>query len=209
MKRETQLALMPSNRRTARAVFSHCEVHGDSDVQASIGGVPVATSACPAACSGRRYRYQLWWPTGAENDSVALGVFANPSTATADDLDPTLTRWRNYCRAWGYGWSVTANVRAWRETNPKLVPDDPQAIGPENDRHLNDLVCGADVVVCGWGKLGGARGPVVLDLIRKAGKVPHALKLNGDGSPAHPLYLASKLKPFPMEDTCSARTTTR
>lgn len=37
-------------------------------------------------------------------------------------------------------------------------------------------------------------------LIRSARKVPHALKLNDDGSPTHPLYLSSKLKPFPMED---------
>lgn len=174
-----------ARRRRPHAVFSGCYIHG--------GRRP-----CESACVGRSYRYQLWWPTGVDNDGIALGIFANPSTATAEELDPTLTRWRNYCREWGYGWSVTANVRAWRETNPKLVPPDPVAIGPDNDRHLLELVLRAALVVCGWGKLGGARGPVVLDLIRSTGKVPHALKLNGDGSPAHPLYLRADLRPEPM-----------
>jgi hypothetical protein len=155
---------------------------------------------CIEACRERRYRYQLWWPTAVDNDRACLGIFANPSTATADQLDRTLTRWRNYCQAWGYGWSVTANVRAWRETNPKLVPPDPLAIGPHNATHLAALCKQADLVVCGWGKLGGRRGPEVLRLIREAGKVPHALKLNQDGSPQHPLFLRADLKPFPMEE---------
>lgn len=174
------------------AVFSECSAHG------TWNGSPM----CVDACRGRRYRYQLWWPTGVDNDLICLGVFANPSTATAEELDPTLTRWLGYCRAWGYGWSVTMNVRAWRETNPKLVPPDPLAVGPDNDRQLVGLVTEhADLVVCGWGKLGGKRGTEVLRLIRSAGKVPHALKLTKAGEPGHPLYLRADLKPFPMEDT--------
>ena len=169
----TQLALR-TETRVPRAVFSAC----------------------------MNYRYQLWWPTGLDNDRVCLGVFANPSTATHEQLDPTLTRWRNYCRAWGFGWSVTANVRAWRETDPKCLPPDPDAIGPYNDEQLTRVVKLAELVVCGWGKLGGARAEPVLELIRKAGKVPHALRLNKDGSPGHPLYLPANLKPMPMEERC-------
>lgn len=167
--------------RQPRAVFSDCEDH----------------QSCDEACLGRRYRYELWWPTGVDNDRVCLGIFANPSTATAASLDPTLTRWRNYCRDWGFGWSVTANVRAWRETNPKLVPADPLAVGPRNGEHLVSLAQKAEMVVAGWGKLAGHRGDFVRALIfRRAGKALHALKLNNDGSPAHPLYLRADLIPF-------------
>jgi len=149
-----------------------------------------------------RYRYFLAWPTGIENDRAALGIFANPSTATAEQLDPTLTRWSNYCRTWGYGWSWTCNVRAWRETDPKLVPPDPEAIGPENDQHILDRVRWSEIVVCGWGQLGGGRrAREVLELVRFGGKIPHALRLNTDGSPAHPLYLPANLRPVPMEGT--------
>jgi hypothetical protein len=80
------------------------------------------------------------------------------------------------------------------------VPPDPLAIGPHNATHLAALCKQADLVVCGWGKLGGAMGPSTLELIRSTGKVPHALKLNNDGSPAHPLYLSASLKPQPMEE---------
>lgn len=147
-----------------------------------------------------RYRYVLAWPTGVDNDRYALGALANPSTATHEKTDPTIERWIGYARRWGYGWARVVNARAWRETNPRLLPPDPEAIGPDNDRHIIEQARGAEIVVCGWGKLGGVRGPVVLDLIRSAGKVPHALKLNKDGSPQHPLYLRADAMPFPMGD---------
>lgn len=150
--------------------------------------------------SCNHYRYVLAWPTGLDNDLIALGVFANPSTATPEQLDPTLTRWLRYCRDWGYGWSHTVNVRAWRETNPKLLPDDPQAIGEDNDGHILDQCHKADLIVCGWGNLGGTQGDHVLSLIRSTGKVPHALKMTTGGNPGHPLYLRADLKPFPIEN---------
>lgn len=176
------MSIFSERERVPRAVFSECELH----------------SSCGEACPGRRYRYELWWPTGVDNDRICLGIFANPSTATASDLDNTLTRWRNFCRDWGCGWSVTCNVRAWRETHPKLVPPDPRAIGPENDKHILAIASIAEMVVAGWGKLGGKRGPEVLELIRSTGIGPYALKLNKDGSPCHPLYLRSNLRPFPI-----------
>jgi hypothetical protein len=111
------------NLRRTLAVFSDCEEHTECTVD---------------ACRGRRYRYQLWWPTGLDNDRMCLGIFANPSTATADKSDPTLTRWRNFCRDWGFGWSVTANVRAWRETDPKLLPP-PPARPPTLEEIIADL----------------------------------------------------------------------
>lgn len=168
-----------------RAFFSECTLHRHCLVE---------------ACKGRLFRYRLYWPTGEQNERIALGIFANPSTATAEETDPTVRRWIGYARRWGFGWASVANARAWRETNPKLVPGGSFAIGPENDEHISAMAREAELVVCGWGHLGGARGPVVLELVRLAGKVPHALKLNADGSPAHPLYLDGSLKPFPMGD---------
>lgn len=147
------------------------------------------------------YRYFLAWPTGRPNDRAALGCFANPSKATAEQTDPTVERWLNYCFRWGYGWAWVVNARAWRETDPKLVPPDPEAIGPETDAFISAAAAQAELVVCGWGKLGGERGAAAQDLIHRAGNVPHALHLNDDGSPGHPLYLPGTAKPFPMELT--------
>lgn len=147
----------------------------------------------------KRYRYFLAWPTSADNDRAALGVFANPSTATALKPDPTVTRWIDYCGRWGFGWAFVCNVRAWRETDPKKVPADPLAIGPDNDYQIAHWAGQAEIVVCGWGKLGGDRASDVLALIQCAGgKAPHALRRNQDGSPTHPLYLPASLRPVPM-----------
>ncbi len=101
-------------------------------------------------------------------------------------------------RAWGFGTLLVANARSWRATDPRKVPPDPEAIGPLTDGIIAELAARADLVVCGWGALGGARGPVVLATIRRAGKVPHALRLTAGGSPCHPLYLPGNLQPVPM-----------
>lgn len=168
---------------TPRAVFSPCPTH----------------STCDLDCVWRPYRYELEWPTGIlSSEDMVLFVLANPSTATHLEPDPTVSRCIDYGRRWGYGWTGVGNVRAWRETDPDLVPSGVLAIGPDNDRHVFEMAQRAKLVVCGWGKLGGLRGLAMLDVIRKAGKVPHALNLNKDGSPQHPLYLRADLKPFPM-----------
>lgn len=36
----------------------------------------------------------------------------------------------------------------------------------------------------------------VMNLLRRLAIRPHALKLNGDGSPGHPLYLRGDARPF-------------
>lgn len=182
----TQLGLFsPAQHSKPWGTFSRCETHG---------------ADCPEeACRGRLYRYFLAYPTGAASTRAALGIFANPSTATPSESDATVTRWIDYCRRWGFGWAWVANARAWRETDPRLMPPDPIAVGPENDVHLQHFIAQAALIVCGWGKLAGPRGPLVLRMVREAGKVPHAMKLNADGSPTHPLYLAASLQPFPMD----------
>jgi hypothetical protein len=134
-----------------------------------------------------RYRYVLAWPTGIGGDKYALFILANPSTATEDKTDPTVTRTINFARRWGFGWSHVVNCRAWRETNPKLLPPDPLAIGPDNDEYIAREVAGAGLVVCGWGALGGDRGTAVLTLLRGLTSEIFALRLNSDGAPAHPL----------------------
>lgn len=166
--------------------------------QRDLFGPPPRTPGAEFSECGR-YRYLLRWPTGLDDDRVALFIGANPSTADAERLDPTLRRWLRYCRDWGYGWSWTVNVRAWRETHPGKVPADPLAVGPLNDVWILAAADSADIVVCGWGKLGGWRGALVLAMLDLEDIVPHALDLNEDGTPRHPLYIPKTAKPVPME----------
>lgn len=180
------LELFPGRGPTA--VFSACEVCG-------------TTELCERGHPRQPYRYLLRWPTGVEVRTAVAFILANPSTAVPYSPDPTVTRCINYGRAWGYGEVLVGNARAWRETDPDLVPPDPQAIGPHNDEILRLIAAEADLVVCGWGNLGKERGAPVLDVVRLAGKVPHAFGWNADGSPKHPLYLKKSLRPQPFPET--------
>lgn len=146
-----------------------------------------------------KYRYLLRDPHGP-GKGVCLWILANPSVGNQSQLDNTLRRCEDYSWRWGFAEMRVVNVRAWASTDPKQVPADPLAIGPYNDSVIIEQASQAQLVVCGWGKLGGARGPLVKRLIEPY-CVPHALKLNdSDGSPAHPLYLAKALKPFPLSE---------
>jgi len=148
----------------------------------------------------QRYRYLLKYPTDVDSGSIVLFALANPSKATAERTDPTVDRCIDYAKRWGFGWCWVVNARAWRATDPDDVPADPLGIGPENDTWISAAALQAELVVCGWGMLGGARGPIMWKLIKEAGKTPHALQVNGNGSPTHPLYLAKTLLPFELPE---------
>lgn len=184
-----QVHLFPARQQSA-AFFSECEIHR---------GAECMEHCTIEHCTGRRYRYQLRWSTGVHNHGVCLFALANPSTANAKELDPTVRRCVGYAKSWGFGWCWVVNCRAWRATDPRDVPADPLAVGPENDQWVITSARNAHLVVCGWGELGGDRGPEMLKLIRSTGQTPHALKLTKSGAPGHPLYLSAALKPFPLE----------
>jgi hypothetical protein len=87
-----------------------------------------------------------------------------------------------------------------RTTYPYSLTTAPDPVGPQNDATIRESILRAGLIICGWGRTGALRGrsAEVLHLIRSSGKQPHALKLNKDGSPQHPLYLPYGLEPFPF-----------
>ncbi len=136
-----------------------------------------------------RYRYLLTriWTDGPR----WLYIMLNPSTATEIVNEATIERCQRRAIEAGAGSMTICNLFAWRSTDPKHLANCSDPVGPENDKLIMEALMAADHVICGWGndRLIGARGDHVLRLIRAAGRVPHAIKLNANGSPAHPLYL--------------------
>lgn len=148
----------------------------------------------------RLYRYNLYriWNDAAP---ILVFVFLKPSTATETRDDPTIKRCIARAMNAGCGGIEVVNLFAWRSTYPTNLVTAPDPVGPENDRAILQAVGRARcTVICGWGRAGELydRGKEVLELIRGMGCTPHALKLNADGSPRHPLYLSYKLRPFPI-----------
>jgi hypothetical protein len=147
----------------------------------------------------RRWRYLLWrrWD---ERLPVANFLMLNPSTADEWQLDPSCTRARVYAERWGYGSLIVTNLFGWRATDPLEMKAVGEPVGRGNDRAIVRAAQEADIVVCAWGNHGAhlERSVKVLALLRKARVPLHALRINGAGEPAHPLYLPGKLRPIEL-----------
>lgn len=65
-------------------------------------------------------------------------------------------------------------------------------VGSGNDAWVDAAVAEADITIAAWGKHGSFKDRAK-GMIDRHG--PHYLKLNKDGSPAHPLYLKKDLQP--------------
>lgn len=103
----------------------------------------------------------------------------------------------------GFGGLIVVNIFSYRSTDPEELYKSVNSldISPfENDNAILDAASKSSKFVCGWGKHGSlyGRGYKVLQMLKKHGIEPQALKINKDGSPAHPLYIGYKVTPVDM-----------
>ena len=142
----------------------------------------------------KQYRYSLWRIWDRDLPTVMF-IGLNPSTADGRLDDPTLVRCIGFARDWGYGGVYTANLFAFRATDPADMKAAKAPIGRDNDRVIADLAALADRVIAAWGNDGAwmDRAEAVRALVPEL----HYLKMNRSGQPAHPLYLPKGLKPKP------------
>ncbi len=149
----------------------------------------------------RQYRYQLRRDLGmGGGKGIVNFLMLNPSTADEHTDDPTISRCKDFAARWGYDALIVTNCFGWRATQPDVLygMGKAEAVGPDNDRHIFAVAALAALVICAWGNHGTlfGRSGEVLKLIREAGKVPMALKVNGKSKqPGHPLYLKATTLP--------------
>lgn len=150
-----------------------------------------------------KYRYALWrrWREPSRHpffdNGLATFVMLNPSTADAMTDDPTVRRCKGFAESWGYEGMIVVNLFAYRATDPsELVPlSEQEAQGPDNYRWLeNALSCTMTRVAAWGGKVPNGKAEYLLGLLQRWDL--RALKINKDGSPAHPLYLPKDLSPM-------------
>jgi hypothetical protein len=138
-------------------------------------------------------------------DRCCLFVMLNPSTADAEDNDPTITRCIEFAKTWGYGSLAVGNLFAYRSTDQLGLLRATDPVGTANDAFLAELAAGSALIVCGWGRgktpriqnFIEERAPRVLSILRGYG-IPHCLGTTQGGFPKHPLYLPGKLLPVPF-----------
>jgi hypothetical protein len=194
----------PSGHR--RAVTSPETLSWNAGIVArlrTIRSMPLVCSPAGASFSScRRWRYLLWrrWDTALPAVNFLM---LNPSTADERRLDPTCARARDYAERWGYGALIVTNVFGWRATDPAQMRAARDPVGRGNDRAILRAAREAELVVCAWGNHGlhAGRSHAVRALLGARGSnlegKLHALRVNGSGEPAHPLYLPSRLAPQP------------
>lgn len=158
----------------------------------------------------RAYRYTLWrswqfdpmlsahWEGITNEDKYLMVIGLNPSTADEEKNDPTIRRCINFAKSWGFGGLAMTNLFGFRATDPRDMKLARDPIGSENDHWLEtvakDPYCG--MVLAAWGVHGSHGGRnISVETLITAHKPLYALKLNDDGSPGHPLYVAATTKP--------------
>ncbi|APG06555.1 hypothetical protein BJI69_14145 [Luteibacter rhizovicinus DSM 16549] len=138
-----------------------------------------------------RYRYVL---TRTWDYTLPVLVFCmlNPSTADASEDDPTIRRCMGFARRENCGGIAVVNIFAWRATDPSELPDDmAMAAGPDNSRHLDEVLKDRRVVAA-WGANATASRMITstfLGGLRTAATSVHCLGRTKSGAPRHPLYV--------------------
>jgi hypothetical protein len=146
----------------------------------------------------QKYRYQLREIWDASKPLV-LWLLMNPSVACTDYSDPTLRRTGNFARAWGYGGQLVGNVHAYRATDKNRLLEVADPVGPRNNQMILEMAGQAKTVVLAYGqppKALRARGRELESLLVRHPGLCN-LRLAQDGTPIHPLYLPSTLRPKP------------
>ena len=158
------------------------------------------------------YRYRLTIPIGdgpTLHGPQMLFVMLNPSTADAEQDDPTIRRCLGYARREGCSVLDVVNLFAYRATNPRELargPQFPSPVGPENDRHIRDAASEAQIVVVAWGgsvprrPAWSNRPREVFRMICQEGRCPYMLgRPTKEGQPKHPLYLPASAPLLPYK----------
>lgn len=149
-------------------------------------------SAIFSPCGLFRYRLERHI---AEAGIVLAYFGVNPSTAGAEVEDQTTMKWRGFARVNGARRYIAGNPFAFRATNVRELATAADPIGPDNAKHLSDIIRDADVLVPCWGsrtklprqlrgRLDGLAG-----LLHASGKPVKVFGITASGDPAHPLML--------------------
>jgi len=163
----------------------------------------LSSGAVISSCADYRY---LLWRTWDDTKQPLVYIMLNPSTADADQDDPTIRKCVGFARRLGFGGIQVLNLFAYRATDPTTLKRARYPVGPDNDAVIYARLTALRLseggyVICAWGA--HARGLVrarTIETNLALNKVQaRALRLLPDGTPAHPLMLPYTCTPVPLE----------
>lgn len=157
-----------------------------------------------------KYRYSLSRTWNSDLPGV-LFIMLNPSTADAEDDDPTIRRCIGFAKAWSCGSIKVVNLFAYRTAYPSELAEVNESlrVGESNDREIRSALLthqdAGDYIVVAWGA-----SFHVAHIMERIKKVVSFLSLGDimclgitqNGSPKHPLYLPSNAILTKWEPNC-------
>lgn len=161
-----------------------------------VKGLTLALASSAVISPDGQYRYLLTRQVGP-SPKVVTFIMLNPSTAEAEQDDPTIRRCIGFTRLWGYGQLRVVNLFAFRTSKPAGLRTAADPIGPENGEYLSQAVQKARVV-CAWG-VDGRYLDQDLVMLRRLAQLevqPFALEVTKGGHPKHPLYVSFSRNPL-------------
>jgi len=184
------------------------EIFGEVCVETKRRKVP--TYASPAGTIGAAlfsscgiYRYWLTRSWDGSRPRVAF-IGLNPSTADAENNDPTVLRCLRRAIRLGFGSMTMLNLFAIRATDPKVMLAAGDPVGDGNDAAIAAECKRCSMVIAAWGVDGAHRGrdKAVVEMLRRNGVTLHCLRVTAGGFPSHPLYLPYDLEPVVYQPRC-------
>ena len=167
-------------------------------------------SAEISVCGSYRYRLErLTQAQHAARKTMAV-VMVNPSTANAVVDDATIRKVQGFALRHGAHRVIVGNLFAFRATDIKALRTAADPIGPDNDRHLEQILRDADLHIVAWGPLAKLpphlrnRWHEVFAIADRVGCSLHCLGTARDGQPRHPLMLSYETSLDPWHPPISA-----
>jgi hypothetical protein len=150
---------------------------------------PVKSDAVVSSDGRFRYVLSRRWST----EPSLVFCMLNPSTADAENDDPTIRRCMYFAEREGAGGLVVVNLFAYRTKSPDLLAAQNFPVGVENDWRIADAARGRQVVAA-WGAharkgIAKGRAAIVLKMLHEVAESVHYLDITRDGLPRHPLYV--------------------
>lgn len=145
-----------------------------------------------------RYRYTL---SRIWNEKLRLILFIglNPSTADAEEDDPTIRRLIRFATDWDFGGMLMGNLFAYRATDPEDLINCEEPVGRFNNYWLEIMSQKVGIKVACWGTHGTflKRDKQVLSMLDSL----FIFGLTKEDMPKHPLYLRADTKLVPWIST--------
>lgn len=140
------------------------------------------------------YRYRLERTLGS-NGPVAAIFGVNPSTANATTNDQTIRKDIGFGERLGWSRIIKGNKFAFRAKDVKALRTAADPIGPDNNKHLEQIMRDADIHIAAWGPLSKLpphlrhRWRMIQKIAAHVGCQLMCWGTAQDGHPRHPLML--------------------